>query len=193
MALVDGGDEALAFVSNALTGTVIRLNFSVSSSGLKLQNTTTIASGYVHRGDPVTLFVSPTGLVYDGQRDRLYVASSGDNAVFAVSNAAGLQSSNGLGTIIYQDNVHLHGALAMAMAPNGHLLVSNSDGINPDPNHPSEVVEFTTDGRFIHQLSVDPNPGGAFGLAVRSLADKAIFAAVDDNTSTLLIWTLNQE
>ena len=191
MALWDGGDAAIAFVSNALTGTVIRLDFKVSSSGLTLLSTKTIASGYVHRGDPVTLFVSPAGLVYDGRRNVLYVASSGDNAVFAVRNAADRQTDGGLGSIIYQDNAHLHGALAMTMAPNGHLLVSNSDGINPDANEPSEIVEFTTDGAFVKQLSVDPNPGGAFGLAVRTTADMAIFAAVDDNTNSLLIWTLN--
>jgi hypothetical protein len=193
MALVDGGDWAIAFVSNALTGTVIRMDFKVSASGLKLLSTKTIASGYVHRGDPVTLFVSPTGLVYDGRRDVLYVASTGDNAVFAVRDAARRQSDDGLGTIIYEDNVHLHGALGMAMAPNGHLLVSNNDGINPDPNQPSEIVEFTIEGRFVKQLSVDPNQGGAFGMAVRTKEDKAIFAAVDDNTSTLLIWTLDLE
>jgi hypothetical protein len=193
MALWDGGDSAIAFVSNALTGTVIRLDFKVSSSGLTLLNTKTIASGYVHRGDPVTLFVSPAGLVYDGKRNVLYVASSGDNAVFAVRNAADRQTDDGLGSIIYQDNAHLHGALAMAMAPNGHLLVSNSDGINPDANEPSEIVEFTTDGVFVKQLSVDPSPGGAFGLAVRTTADTAIFAAIDDNTNSLLIWTLNLE
>jgi hypothetical protein len=193
MALVDGGDTAIAFVSNALTGAVVRMNFKVGSAGLTLLSTKTIASGYVHRGDPVTLFVSPTGLVYDPRHDVLFVASSGDNAVFAVWNAADRKSDAGTGNIIYQDNVHLHGALAMAMAPNGHLLVSNSDGINPDPNQPSEIVEFTTDGSFVKQLSVDPNPGGAFGLAVRSGDDKAIFAAVDDNTATLLIWTLDVE
>jgi hypothetical protein len=193
MALVDGGNAAIAFVSNALTGTVVRLDFAVSSSGLRLLSTKTIASGYIHRGDPVTLFVSPTGLVFDRRHDVLYVASTGDNAVFAVSNAADRQSDDGLGSMIYQDNVHLHGALAMTMAPNGHLLVSNNDGINSDPNQPSEIVEFTIDGRFVKQLSVDPSQGGAFGLAVRTTEDKAIFAAVDDNTSTLLIWTLNLE
>ncbi len=193
MALVDSGDSAIAFVSNALTGTVIRLDFKVSSSGLTLLSTKTIASGYVHRGDPVTLFVSPAGLAYDGRHNVLYVASSGDNAVFAVRNAADRQTDDGLGSIIYQDNAHLHGALAMTMAPNGHLLVSNSDGINPNANEPSEIVEFTTDGVFVKQLSVDPNPGGSFGLAVRTTTDNAIFAAVDDNTNTLLIWTLNLE
>ena len=193
MALVDGGNSATAFISNALTGTVVRLDFSVGASGLKLLSSKTIASGYVHRGDPVTLFVSPTGLVYDPRHDVLYVASAGDNAVFAVWDAADRKHDDGLGTLIYRDNVHLHGALGMAMAPNGHLLVSNSDGINPDANQPSEIVEFTTDGEFVKQLSVDPNPGGAFGLAVRNLEDKTIFAAVDDNTSTLLIWTLDRE
>jgi hypothetical protein len=193
MALVDGGDWAIAFVSNALDGTVIRMDFKVSSSGLTLLSTKTIASGYVHRGDPVTLFVSPTGLVYDGQHDLLYVASTGDNAVFSVPNAAERQSDDGLGTIIYQDDVHLHGALAMAMAPNGHLLVSNNDGINPDPNHTSEITEFTVEGKFVKQLSVDPSGGGAFGLAVRTVKDKAIFAAVDDNTNSLLIWKLDGE
>jgi hypothetical protein len=192
MALVDRGDRAIAFVANALTGTVSRLDFQVSSSGLKMLNATTIASGYVHRPDPVTFFVSPTGLVYDAPRDRLYVASTGDNAVFAIPDAADRQKDAGMGFIVYQDDVHLHGALGLAAAPNGHLLVTNSDGINSDPNQPSEIVEFTKDGYFVKQLSVDPAQGGSFGLAVKSSKDEAIFAAVDDNTSTLIIWTLNR-
>lgn len=193
MALVDGGDWAKAFVSNALTGTVIRMDFAVGASGLQLLSTKVIASGYVHRGDPVTLFVAPTGLVYNSRLDVLYVASTGDNAVFAVRHAAERSDDDGTGTVVYQDNVHLHGPLGMAQAPNGHLLVSNNDGINPDANQPSEIVEFTAEGQFVKQLSVDPAQGGAFGLAVRSTEDTAVFAAVDDNTATLLIWTLNFE
>jgi len=78
----------------------------------------------------------------------------------------------------------------MAMAPNGHLLVSNNDAINSDPNQPSEIVEFTVDGKFVKQISMDPAQGGSFGLAVASSGDVARFAAVDDNASVLLIWTL---
>jgi hypothetical protein len=191
MALIDEGDQAIAFVSNALNGTVSRLNFKVSSSGLTLLNAATIADGYVHTADPVALFDAPTGLVYDGRRDLLYVASTGDNAVYAVPDAAKRTSSQGQGYIVYQDDTHLHGALAMAAAPNGHLLVSNNDTINPSSTQPSEIDEFTRQGEFVKQLSVDPNPGGAFGLAVDAGEDTAIFAAVDDNTSSLLIWTLN--
>jgi hypothetical protein len=193
MALVDHGDRAIAFVTNALTGTVSRLDFGVSAGGLKLLSAKTIASGYVHRGDPVTFFVAPTGLVYDERRDKLYVASTGDNAVFEVRDASNRKSSDGLGSVVYQDNVHLHGALGLAEAPNGHLLVTNNDGINPDPNQPSEIVEFTKEGNFVKEISVDPAPGGSFGLAVNVKDDRAIFAAVDDNSSTLTIWKLNLE
>lgn len=191
MALVDHGDRAIVFVSNALDGTVNRLDFSVSPSGLTLTGARTVASGYVHQGDPVALFDAPTGLVYDDNRDTLYVASTGDNAVFAVRNTARHNSGGGMGRVIYEDDTHLHGALGLAEAPNGHLLVTNNDAVNSDPNQPSEIVEFTKEGEFVKEISVDPMQGGSFGLAVNTYRDTAIFAAVDDVTSNLLIWTLN--
>jgi DNA-binding beta-propeller fold protein YncE len=153
-----------------------------------------VASGYIHRLDPVTFEVGPTGLVYDAQNDILYVASTGDNEVFAVLDAGDRTTAppNGKGTVIYADNAHLHGALAMAQAPNGHLLVRNSDGINPDPNQPNEIVEFTVRGQFIGELSVDATPGGAFGLSLVGLNDDKIrFAAVDDNANVLKLMTVN--
>lgn len=192
MALVDNGNSATAFVTNALTGTVTRLNFSVSSSGLNLQKATTIASGYTHNGDPVALFDAPTGLVYLPGQDVLYVASTGDNAVYAVQNAAERSSSGGRGRLIYQDSVHLHGPLAMTLAPNGHLLVSNNDAINPNPKMPSEIVEFTVDGQFVKEISVDPAFGGAFGLAARVGQQFPILAAVDDNVASIFIWHISE-
>lgn len=192
MALVDQGDTAIAFITDGLTGTVARLTFKVGSSTVKITGATTIASGYVHRPDPVTFLVAPTGLVYDARRDRLYVASTGDNAIFAIPDAFARKTDAGMGTIVYQDDAHLHGALAMAEAPNGHLLVTNSDGINSDPTQPSEIVEFTKDGYFVKEIPVDPAQGGSFGLAVSSTQGTSILAAVDDNTNSLIIWTLNK-
>jgi hypothetical protein len=191
MAVVDEGDRAMVFFSNALNGTVSRIDFAVSPTGLTKLNHYTIASNYMHQGDPAALFDAPTGLVFDRHSDTLYVASTLDNAVFAVHHAATRDSSDGPGDIIYQDNTHLHGALAMAEAPNGHLLVTNNDVINSDPNQPSEIVEFTKNGEFVKEIPVDPNQGGSFGLAVSSTDDTAILAAVDDNTATLTIWMLN--
>lgn len=190
MTLLDGGDSAIAFVSNALDGKVNRLKFTVSSSGLKLESWQTIGSGYVHRGDPAALFVAPTGSVYDAANDILYVASSGDNAVYAIHHAAARSTTAGLGELVYEDDVHLHGALAMALAPNGHLLVSNDDVVNPDPNQPSEIVEFTVQGEFVKEISVDPATGGSFGLAVHTGRSGSVFGAVDDNTATLFLWKL---
>jgi hypothetical protein len=189
-ALFDEGDSAKFFVANGLTGTVVRLDLKVSSSGVSVKNVTQVASGYQHQCDPVTFVDAPTGLVYDAERDVLYVASSDDNAVFAVANAGCAEKDHGTGRIIYQDNVHLHGPLGMIMAPNGHLVVANNDAINPDPNQPSEIVEFTVGGKFVKEISVDPNFGGAFGLAVMTKGDTARFAAVDDNVPVLLVWTL---
>jgi hypothetical protein len=192
MTLRDEGDRAIAFVSDVLAGTVVRLELSVALTGVTVTNTTAIASGYHHRGDPSAFEVGPTGLVYDSATDVLYVASTEDNAVFAVQQAATRTGSGGTGTLIYTDAVHLHGPLAMAEAPNGHLLVSNSDVINSDPSQPSEIVEFTKTGLFVKQLSVDPAQGGSFGLAVKANLQTGTtpFAAVDDNTATLTVYTL---
>jgi hypothetical protein len=188
--LFDEGNSAKFFVANGLNGTIVRLDLKVSSSGVSVERETQIASGYLHQCDPVTFVDAPTGLVYDAQRDVLYVASSDDNAVFAVSNAGSTERDHGTGRLIYSDNAHLHGPLGMIMAPNGHLVVANNDSINPDPNQPSEIVEFTVGGKFVKEISVDPNFGGSFGLAVMTHKDTARFAAVDDNVPVLLIWTL---
>jgi len=191
MTLLDEGNQAIAFISNVLTGTVVRLDLSVATNGVTVTKKTVIASGYQHRGDPAAFEVGPTGLVYDPNRDVLFVAATEDNAVFAVQGAATRTSSGGKGTVIYRDVTHLHGPLGMAKAPNGHLLVANSDVINSDPNQPSEIVEFTKQGQFIKQLSVDPAQGGLFGLAVRANEETAFFAAVDDNTATLTVWKIS--
>ena len=192
-ALFDEGGKALYFVANGLNGTVVRYNLSVSSTGVTFNNPTVIASGYQHGTDAVTFVDAPTGLVYDAFKDVLYVASTLDNAVYAVRDAGDRKHDGGVGTLIYEDPKHLHGALGMAMAPNGDLLVTNNDSptINPDPNQPSELVEFTVEGHFVKEISLDPTPGGSFGLAVENLGNNTSkLAAVDDSVNLFLIWTL---
>jgi hypothetical protein len=189
MAVNDQGKTVQAFISNGLSGEVIRLDFAVGA-GMVMKDSVTVASGYMHQCDPAALVDAPTGLVYDSSNGTLFVASTLDNAVFAVPNAGTVTTTQGTRTIIYQDPTHLHGALAMAMATNGHLLVTDNDVINANPNEPSEIVEFTTGGQFVAQTSVDPNLGGSFGLGVKANSQTAQLAAVDDNAATLLIWTI---
>ncbi|CAN0628093.1 conserved protein of unknown function [Burkholderia multivorans] len=192
LAVIDRGRRVTAFVSNVLNGTVSRIDLTIGDDGVSmLPSSHIIASGYTHRPDPAALVVGPTGLAYDAVRDVLYVASTGDNAVFAIQNAASTSRNGGVGRMIYFDRVHLHGPLALALAPNGHLVTANGDAVNPDPKQPSEIVEFTVDGRFIAQMQVDSVPGAAFGLAFgHGSSGQSEFATVDDNTNSATVWTL---
>jgi len=192
-ALFDQGGMAKLFVANALTGVIMRYELDVDSSSVSITKAMQIASGYMHQCDATTFVDAPTGLVYDPHKDVLYVASTEDNAVYAIHDAGDRTHDAGIGMVIYKDDKHLHGALAMAMAPNGHLLVTNNDIINPDPNQPSELVEFTVEGRFVKQISLDPTTGGAFGLAVEKMGNTAKLAAVDDSVNLFLIWTLKSD
>jgi hypothetical protein len=189
----DEGERAKVFVSNVLDGTVTRLDLVISSQGVTVQHATQIASGYAFRCDPAAVVLGPTGLAYDARRDLLYVASTADNKVFAVMNAGKSKQSHGTGGVIYQDQTHLHGPLGLVLAPSGHLIVSNGDAVNADPKQPSEIVEFTPAGKFIGQLLLDPNPDGAFGIALAAHGDddSLRFAAVNDNTNTVSVWTLH--
>ncbi|MEN2474435.1 hypothetical protein [Burkholderia sp. GS2Y] len=195
MTVIDRGPRVTAFVSNVLNGTVARIDLTIDTNGVTmLPSSRIIASGYVNRTDPNALVVGPTGLAYDPNIDVLYVASTGDNAVFAIQNAASTNRNGGVGRMIYFDTKHLHGPLALALASNGHLVTANGDAVNADPLHPSEIVEFTVDGRFVAQMQVDTAPGSAFGLAFgRGSKGQPQFAAVDDNTNTATIWTLRPD
>jgi hypothetical protein len=191
LTIFDQGNQAKVFVSNVLNGTVVRLDVAVSEDGVQIKGATQIASGYPFRGDPAALVVGPTGLAYDPQRDVLYVASTVDNAVFALFGAGNTKHDSGKGVLIYADNAHLHGPLALALGPNGDLFTANGDAINADSKQPSEIVEFTPQGRFVAQLSVDPAQGGAFGLAFsQTRSDFVRFAAVDDNVPNITVWRL---
>jgi hypothetical protein len=193
MAINDfGGGVAQIFVSNVLSGQIVRLDVSYDGGGqtVSIRDAVIVASGYSHRTDPAALVLGPSGLAFDARHDILYVASSADNAIYAINGAAEATSSMGTGAMIFDDATKLHGPLELSLAPNGHLIVANSDGSNADPNQPSELVEFTTTGQFVAQYSVDPNNGGAFGLNVTAMGTQTVrLAAVDDNANALKIFT----
>lgn len=187
----DQGGFVQVFISNVLTGKISRIDLAVTANSINPTKALTISSGWGHRSDPVALEVGPTGLAYDAVRDVLYVSASFENAVYGIPNAGGISADGGKGYRIYADNLHLHGTLAMILTPKGHLIVSNSDVINTVAGQPSELVEFTVYGKFVASYSVDPNLGGAFGMNATVLPNgDTVFAAVDDNTSSLKVWTL---
>jgi uncharacterized protein (TIGR03118 family) len=185
--------HAQVFVSNVLSGTVTRIDLKIPNGGTPIvQNETQIASGFATRTDPNALVVGPTGLAFDAKTGTLYVASTGDNAIYAIRNAATTKKDEGKGKAVVQDPQHLRGPLGLVLAPNGDLIVANGDAQNPPG--PAQVqnalVEYTPKGKFVGQFQLDGgDPGAGFGLAAQQIGNQVRFAAVDDNTNTVHVWT----
>ena len=189
----DEGEHAQVFVSNVLNGTVTRIDLLLGGTAPVVTGEMQIASGYGFRTDPTALVVGPTGLAYDAKKDVLYVASTDDNTIFKVLHAGSTSQSVVKGTIVFQNN-NLRGPLGLVLAPNGDLIASNGDAVNADPSHPSEIVEFTKNRRFVGQFNVDAGQGGAFGIGLDSSGNSKVhFAAVDDNANDISVHTLSAE
>jgi sugar lactone lactonase YvrE len=137
--------------------------------------------------------LGPTGLAFDAATDTLYVASTADNAIYAVADAGKATRASGRGRVVFAD-AHLRGPLALRLAANGHLLTANGDAVNGDPLHPSEIVEFTKKGSFVREYNVDASQGGAFGFDTRLSKGAAFnFAVVDDVTNSVAVYRLPTE
>jgi DNA-binding beta-propeller fold protein YncE len=193
LAVDDRGSSARIFVSNVLNGSVVRLDADVTASGVTLLKKTVISTGYSHVPNSAALVLGPTGLAYDRVSDVLYVASTSDNAVYAISDAGDRDKPVVLGRTVFA-GPELRGPLALRLAPNGHLLAANGDAVNSDVLHPSEIVEFTVNGQFVREYNVDSAQGGAFGLdtVLRPLAPFN-YAAIDDVTNSLSVYRLPVE
>lgn len=201
----NGTGRASLYLSMVENGTVVRFDFRYDSDAqnILLDNFTTIASGYTVKTDTTGLILGPTGLFHFTQpdpitgypHDDLFVASSAEDMLFLVTDA-GWTTTNVAGTMkgtpihVVQNVVDaagmqttvnpLHGPLGLALAPDGNLVVANSDPANSnDPAHPSELVEFQPTGTtnadgsvnapVVSMYSIDPATGGAFGLTFAPL------------------------
>jgi hypothetical protein len=187
----DQGNRAQIFVSNVLSGTVVRFDVRLpATGGFQVVGATQIASGFTHRGDPAAFELGPTGLAFDPASNVLYIASTADNVVVAIHNAGTTRVDHGVGRVIYFDPTHLHGPLGLTFASDGNLIVANGDAVNPDPNNTSTLVEFTRHGRFVGQFSLSTTAGGAFG--VTTSPDGTQFAAVNDITNEVQVWQVRR-
>jgi hypothetical protein len=194
LALNDHDDHAQVFVSNVLSGTVTRIDLNIPDGGTPMvESETQIASGYAHHTDPNALVVGPTGLAFDPETETLYVASTADNAIFAILDASDTRHDHGMGDLIFNDPNVLHGPLGLVLAPNGDLIVSNGDAVNPSSTAINELVEITKSGEFVAQFQLDAPPAGsgaAFGIALTSDNGVLRFAAVDNDSNQVHVWTL---
>jgi DNA-binding beta-propeller fold protein YncE len=163
----------------------------VSPAGLKILGQTIIAKGYTVQPNQAAVILGPTGLAFDPGSGTLYVASTADNAIYAVANASKASNAVTRGRLVSADP-NLRGPLALKLAPNGNLLAANGDATpNADPFHPSEIVELTKFGTFVTQYNVDSAQGGAFGLdTVISAGGGFNYAAVNDINNSIYVYRL---
>jgi hypothetical protein len=187
LAVNDQGSKAQLFVTNVLNGTVTRIDLKVSMNGDKIvvKDMVQVGSGFPQEPDPAVFWLGPTGLAFNAKTDVLYVASTLANGIFAISGAATTRGQSGTGALVYQDTAHLRGPLGLALAPNGDLLTTNGDAVNSDPTQISELIEFSTGGQFVGQLSLASAQGGAFGISMVTSKHKLELATVNDVTNTL--------
>jgi hypothetical protein len=185
----DRGTRAQVFVSNVVTGTVVRIDLSVGPNRVSVLSENVIAQNYQHKPDPTAFVLGPTGVAYDANSDTLYVASTLDNAIYAVPAAGNRTSPVDKGSLVFS-GPPLRGPLALAFAPNGDLVTTNGDAVKADPTHPSEIVEFTKGGKFVQESNIDAGQGGAFGIAILPSFQRFNFAAVDDVPNTITVFTV---
>jgi hypothetical protein len=195
MATIDNGDAATIFVSNAGFGvgspegdprvvnqaTVLRIKLSVpEGKPPQVVDQTVVGSGFGSQPNKDVFLIGPTGLAL-GANDTLYVSDATGNRISAIWDATTRDHSAGVGRTVTKDGF-LQTPLAMATAPNGHLLVVNAKN--------GQVVEVDpASGEQIKARWIDPNKaqkppgsGDLFGIAMTPAGDGFYFVKDEDNT-----------
>jgi hypothetical protein len=195
MAVIDNGDTATLFVSNAGFGvgspdgdprvvnqaTVLRIKLSIPEGKPPVVvDQTVVGSGFGSQPNKDVFLIGPTGLAL-GPNDTLYVSDATGNRISAIWDATTRDHSAGVGRTVTKDGF-LQTPLALATAPNGHLLVVNAKN--------GQVVEIDpASGEQIKARWIDPNKaqkppgsGDLFGIAMTPAGDGFYFVKDEDNT-----------
>ncbi|MEW6339952.1 MAG: hypothetical protein AB1704_04570 [Pseudomonadota bacterium] len=204
MAVVDNGNSATLFVSNAGFGvgpatavgvdgeppvykqaTVLRLDLDIPDGKPPVvKKETVVGSGFGAQADKGVFLIGPTGLALSPDQKILYVSDAIGNRVSVIEDPMTRDISAGVGRQLTADGL-LHRPLAMVMAPNGHLLVTNA--LN------GQVVEIDpANGKQIYARWIDtdkaqspPGNGDLFGIVMTPAGDG--FYYVEDDVNTLVL------
>jgi sugar lactone lactonase YvrE len=196
MAVIDRGETASLFISMTGFGvaapgqdavnkaTVVRLDLDMPEASVPtVRRQTVIADGFAEQADKDVFIIGPTGLAL-GAGGQLYVSDAIGNRIVAIPDAATRMTSAGNGREVTKGGL-LRRPLALATAPNGHLLAIN--GLN------GQVVEIDpASGRQIYAQWIDPNraqsppgSGDLFGIAMTPAGDG--FYYVEDEVNMLVL------
>jgi sugar lactone lactonase YvrE len=183
------GSKTMLFVSNALNGgpvagkktvdnsTVLRIELeSGEGQTPKVLSETVIANGIPWIDSEEALVLGPTGLAL-ASNGTLYVASTEDSKILAVSEATTRTTAAAKGGTVLTEGGHLKEPLGMVLAPNGNIITSNGGDGN--------MVETTPAGRQVAVQIADKKTGAGslFGLAIAPDGKGIYF--VDDGENTL--------
>jgi sugar lactone lactonase YvrE len=193
MAVIDKGDRATLFVSNAGFGigapgqpiqkkaTLLRIGLTIPEGKMpQVTSKTVVADGFPSAADASVFLIGPTGLVL-GKSGELYLSDAIGNRIVSIADAA---TRNDAGTVneITKDGF-LDRPLAMTMAPNGNLLVVNGlngNVIEIDPESGKQLGVKLIDG---DEAQTPPGSGDLFGIAISP--DGRGFYYVEDDVNTL--------
>jgi predicted lipoprotein with Yx(FWY)xxD motif len=186
------GSKTMLFVSNALNGgaangihtidnsTVLRIELeSGENQTPKVLSETVIADGIPWVDSAEALVLGPTGLAL-ASNGTLYVASTEDSKILAISEAMTRTTAAAKGGTVLTEGGHLKEPLGMVLAPNGNIITSNGgDG---------SMVETTPAGQQVAVQTADKKTGAGslFGLAVAPEGKGIYFVDDGENTLNLL-------
>ncbi|UQO33465.1 hypothetical protein [Burkholderia cepacia] len=199
MAVVDRGDSATLFVSMAGFGvgradgnppvykqaTVLRLDLDVPAGKPPvIKQETVVASGLGAQADKGVFLVGPTGLALSGDQKKLYVSDAIGNRIVEIDDPLTRDTSAGVGRQVTADGF-LRRPLALATAPNGHLLATNAQNgqvVEIDPIAGKQLY-----ARWINtdKAQSPPGNGNLFGIAMTPEGDGFYYVADDVNTLLL--------
>ena len=180
------------FVSNALNGgaakgihtiknsTVLRIELeSGENETPKVLNETVIAKEIPWVDSAEALVLGPTGLAL-ASNGTLYVASTEDSKILAISEAMTRTTAAAKGGTVLTEGGHLKEPLGMELAPNGNIITSNGGDGN--------LVETTPAGQQVAVQTADKKTGAGslFGFAISPDGKGIYFVDDGENTVNLL-------
>jgi hypothetical protein len=186
------GSKTTLFVSNALNGgaakgvkpidnsTVLRIDLeSGEGQSPKVLSEQVIAERIPWVNSPEALVLGPTGLAL-ASNGTLYVASTQNNKVLAISEATSRTTPDPSGGTVLTEGGHLKEPLGMVLAPNGNIITTNGGDGN--------MVETTPAGQQVAVQTADKKTGAGslFGLAVSPAGNSIYYVDDGENTLNLL-------
>jgi WD40 repeat protein len=186
---VSEGSKTTLFVANALNGGAAKGIHTIDNSNVvrivlesgegqppKVLSETVIANGIPWVNSAEALVLGPTGLAL-ASNGTLYVASTEDNKILAISEAMTRNTPAAKGGTVLTEGGHLKEPLGMVLAPNGNIIASNGGDGN--------MVEITPAGQQVAVQTADKKTGAGslFGFVIASEGKGIYF--VDDGENTL--------